>query len=110
MRSALLLALFPVTVSAALCDRIEYAEVKDWPADKIEEQYCHAMQFHRNRMDLWDGLRARGVLSTSNGREIMADSQSCLEQAALMRRALLNLHHRQPVCGSGDRPAIPAPR
>ena len=90
----------PVTALAALCDRIEYAEVKDWPADKIEAQYCHAMKFHQNRMELWNGLGASGVLSTGKGRRIMADSQSCLEQAALMRRVLINLHDRKSVCAA----------
>ena len=95
----LLLALFPAVASAALCDRIEYAEVKDWPADKIEDQYCHAMLLNQNRMDLWQGLQARGVLSRAKSDEITADSQSCLDQAALMRRVLVNLYQREPVCG-----------
>lgn len=104
MRVALLLALLPVAASAALCDRIEYAEVKDWPWAKVEDQYCDAMRLNANRMDLWQGLRDRGVLSKAKSDEIMADSSSCLQQAALMRRVLVNLHQREPVCEARTRP------
>ena len=103
MKAALLLALFPLTASAALCDRIEYAEVKDWPPDKIENEYCHAMAVSDNRLQLWTGLRNSGVLSPAKSDEIMADSSACLRQAALMRRTLENLHQREPVCEGARR-------
>ncbi|MGH9554166.1 MAG: hypothetical protein ACRD3W_32610 [Terriglobales bacterium] len=93
--------------SAGPCPKIEYADARDWPPDKLEARYCLDLKMHDSRHGLWLKLRDAGLLSGRDSKELMADSAACLEQADMLQRVLENVHKRPPPTCAAAVPASP---
>lgn len=74
--------------SARACDRVDYAEAKDWSTPKLERAYCDAVQ------EAFDRLKDKldGVADFSR-----QDQRQCAEQKALYKR-LLEARDKEPNC------------
>ncbi len=86
-------ALVAATSYGAACSKIDYVEVKDWPAEKVEQAYCeaHAEMLHVAFASI--GLQGRAA--DENKVAIAA----CESQMALYVRVLENIHKRRiPSC------------
>ena len=84
MRYVLALAAL-VSVQSLACDKVDYAEAKDWPVETLEAAFCadfhESVQTTTQAADLHDP----GLLRYSN---------RCAEQAMMYHRILKNLHGR----------------
>jgi hypothetical protein len=86
-------ALVAATSYGAACGESDYVEVKDWPAEKVEQAYCeaHAEMLHVTFASI--GLRGRAA---DENKEAIA---TCESQIALYVRVLENIHKRRiPSC------------
>jgi hypothetical protein len=108
MKSYLLLGLFLFSgfALAAECDKIDYAEAKDWTPAQLEEQACLALkEMGNNTMLMAKASEGRGVLDPV---AMMYSDQGtvCRKQYELYMRILKNVHHRDSPTPSCDK--VPA--
>ena len=84
---------------AAECDKIEYAEAKDWAPQELEAQACLALKEMGNSIMLASkASEGHGVLDPV---AMMYSDQGtvCMKQYELYVRILKNVHHRErPSC------------
>jgi hypothetical protein len=94
------LFLFSGFALAAECDKIEYAEAKDWAPTELEAQACLALkEMGNNTMLMSKALEGHGVLDPV---PMMYSDQGtvCMKQYELYMRILKNVHKRDglPKC------------
>ena len=87
------LILLSTSACASPCDKIDYVEVKEWPATKVEQAYCDA---HAERLHVaFSGIGLRGPAADEHNVAVAA----CESQMALYVRVLENIHKRRvPSC------------
>jgi hypothetical protein len=93
MKSNAAICLLLLSTTALACDKIDYVDVKDWPAEKVEQAYCesHAEMLHT----AFASIGLRGSAADENKLAIAA----CESQMAVYLRVLENIHKRRvPSC------------
>lgn len=105
-RTLLIVALLPYpALGATPCLRVEYADARDWPAERLELGYCLAQARADSKGQLLQELRAKGLLSGRDSAEITSDQVSCLEQAEMFGRVLENAKSlARPKCDAKGKP------
>jgi hypothetical protein len=92
----LALTALPFAALAVQCDKIEYAEAKDWALPELETQACVAFDGMRSNFMLSaDAAKGRGPLDPV-ARMYMDQSNVCQKQYELYIRILKNVHHKEP--------------
>lgn len=86
--AAILLAAWSAGSDAAGCLRVEYAEVRDWPVEQVEREYCTALNTMR--------ANNRTARETPAGQIALQGTSGCFDQAAMYERVLKNVHKRPP--------------
>ncbi len=97
MRTALLL--FALCGPAwASCERIEYADARDWPIAKAEEAYCDA------KREMYEAISAGSAAANKSGyprdaAPMLRESNACAARSDLFARVIENVHKRPlPKC------------
>jgi hypothetical protein len=88
--------LFLLSGAAMACEKIEYAEVKDWPVEQTEKALCEA---RKESLELTvKSIRLMGS-NYVDYREYTPAINRCDAQAALYERVIQNVHKRPlPNC------------
>ena len=90
MKAAVLLYLVSGMAAAATCQRLEYAEVKDWPVEEVERAYCADQKEMYAILNKAARAQAPGLLRYG---------EECAKSADLYERVLKNVHKRPtPAC------------
>jgi hypothetical protein len=85
---------------AARCDKIEYAEAKDWKIEQVERTYCEYFRSAKDAIDLRTSLYNIGTSPQSaKYKSLSAEAEGCFEAAAGLGRVIKNVHGRPfPTC------------